>query len=355
VPNPIFDSDRFRRDLPEARDLEKAVLAKFANSDDARNLAGTALLDVTLFNQTWPPSKYWQEVFESASKVGSLERLVDAIEQTLRPEPQDPHVRNAIKRVREVEQAGGSLSPLRLLLSGPRPFLGRKKLRDILPELLNWKSDASILVVRGPEDSGRTETQFLIGENNDDKIAYLDQDLPLESTLRYIWKMAGVAGEAPKLGSGALTTESATFIDFWSDVKSALEDSGKRLWILFDDLDKGPGRVDVRYLADVLAIRLKDATFQRRIRLVLLGYPDAELPAKVGASFVRNDTTEQIDESHVRAFVDFCAKAAGKNFDDTWVQTKATDLCALANANVSAGQSYLGALNAQLKEWYRTL
>jgi hypothetical protein len=92
-------------------------------------------------------------------------------------------------------------------------------------------------------------------------------------------------------------------IDFWTDVKVALDDNQKRLWILFDDLDKGPGRVDVRALAEVLAIRLKDVTFQRRIRLVLLGYPDPQLPAKVANTFVRNDATEDLDASHVLAFL----------------------------------------------------
>jgi hypothetical protein len=354
VPNLIFDSPQFRRDLPEARDLENEVRLRF-DLDEARGIASAALLDVSNFNQTLPPKKYWADVFENASKVGSLEKLVESIEQALEPEPKDRKVREAIKRVREVDRAGGSLFPTRLLLTGDRPFLGRTKLRGILPELLNWNSAASILVVRGAADSGRTETHVLLGDNNADEFVYLDESLPLASTLRYIWKKSGATGEAPTPGPEPLTTEAATFIDFWTDVKVALDDEKKRLWVLFDDLDKGPGRVDVRALAEVLAIRLKDVTFQRRIRLVLLGYPDPQLPTKVANTFVRNDTTEDLDASHVRAFLDFCMKAAGKNFDDTSLQSKAAEICALAHANVNNVTPFLEALNTQLKEWYKSL
>jgi hypothetical protein len=352
--NLIFDSTQFRRDLSEVRDFEKEVCQRF-DVKEAGEIAGAAQLDVGRFNPNWPPTTYWAEVFERAAKTGSLEQLVKSIEQALEQEPKDRTLRNAIKRVREVDKIGGSLFPMRMLLAGERPFLGRTKLRGMLPELQNWDSAASILVVRGEPDSGRTETQFLISDNNADVIAYVPEDLPLASALRHIWKVAGASGEAPKPGSEPLTTESAMFIDFWTDVKVALDTNGKRLWMLFDDLDKGAGRVDVRALAEVLAIRLKDVTFQRRIRLVLLGYPAPQLPAKVTGAFVRNDTTETLDETHVRAFLDFCMKAAGKNFDEAWLSSKATDICTVAQANTSNETPYLEALHAQLKQWYKSL
>jgi hypothetical protein len=116
VPNLIFDSPQFRRDLPEVRDLENEVRLRF-DIDEARVIAGAALLNISNFNQTWPPKKYRAEVFENASKVGSLEKLVESIEQALEPEPKDRKVREAIKRVREVDRAGGSLFPMRLLLT----------------------------------------------------------------------------------------------------------------------------------------------------------------------------------------------------------------------------------------------
>jgi hypothetical protein len=142
-------------------------------------------------------------------------------------------------------------------------------------------------------------------------------------------------------------------MDFWTDVKEALEANDRFLWVLFDDLDKGAGRIAVRTLAEVLAIRLKDVSFQRRVRLVMLGYPDPQLPAKVTATLVRNDTTEKIDDSHVRAFVDFCAKVAGKNLGDTALA--ATDICTKAKAKTSDAVPYLEALNGELRAWYRGL
>ena len=48
-------------------------------------------------------------------------------------------------------------------------------------------------------------------------------------------------------------------------------------------------------------------------------------------------------------------KAAGKNFDDAWLSSKATDICAVAQANTNDDTPYLEALNTQLKEWYKSL
>jgi hypothetical protein len=356
VANPIFASKRYRRELAEARALEEQLRLRFPDPGDARLIVGGAGLDVTQIALSGAPVTFWAAILDFAARTLELETLLNSAEQQLRPAPKDAEVRNALQRVREVTESNGSLSPMRLLLSGDRPFLGRTSLRELVPELRNWNSSASILVVRGEPDSGRTETQILLDEGRDtarEKFVLLDEQLPLESSLRAIWKSAGAAGTAPALGQEPLTTESAALLDFWTDVKDALETNDRCLWVLFDDLDKGAGRIAVRTLAEVLAIRLKDVSFQRRIRLVMLGYPEPQLPGKVVASLVRNDTTDAIDDSHVRAFVDFCAKVAGKNLGDP--AAAATDICAKATAKTSAVVPYLEALNAELRAWHKGL
>src|SRR5262249_62393886 len=85
----------------------------------------------------------WANILNYGAKAGALQPLVTSIEQALGSEPQ-PKLRLAIKRVRDVDQAGGSLSPMRLLLANGRPFLDRTTLRGLLPELQNWRSSAAI-------------------------------------------------------------------------------------------------------------------------------------------------------------------------------------------------------------------
>ena len=354
--NPIFASKRYRRDLAEARALEEQLKLRFPDAVEARTIVGGAALDDTQIDMTGAPSTFWAAILDFAARTLELEALLNSAEQKLRPAPKDADVRNAIERVRQVTAANGSLSPMRLLLSGDRPFLGRTSLRELMSELRNWNSSASILVVRGERDSGRTETQLLLDEGRDaarEKFVLLDEMMPLESTFRAIWKNAGAAGPVPSLGQEPLTTESAMLMDFWTDVKDALETNDRCLWVLFDDLDKGAGRIEVRTLAEVLAIRLKDVSFQRRLRLVMLGYPEPQLPGKVVAALVRNDTTDNIDDSEVRAFVDFCAKAAGKKVGDP--AAAATDICAKAKAKTSDVVPYLEALNGELRAWYKGL
>src|SRR5262249_10531876 len=153
-----------RRDLPEARDFENELRLRFYDLTETKNVVGAAALDLTKIDMTGPPATFWAAILDYAARVGSLQQLVASIEQALTP--QDPKVRAAIKRVREVGQAAGSLSPIRLVLKDRRPFLGRTRLRGTLPELQNWNSDAAILVVRGGADSGRSETRFLLGDSN---------------------------------------------------------------------------------------------------------------------------------------------------------------------------------------------
>lgn len=357
--NPIFESKLFRRDLAEARALEEQLRLRFPDVSEARVVVSGAGLDPTTMDLSGAPSAFWASIFDATARQRELERLLDSVDRNLRAVPKDADVRTAMERVRQVTAAGGSLSPTRLLLNGDRPFLGRSTLRGIVNELRNWDSAASILVVRGDPDSGRTETQILLEEGRDlarEKFVLLDELFSFDSTLRSIWKAAGASGAAPSAGREPLTTESAVLMDFWTDVKEALEANDKCLWVLFDDLDKGPGRIGVRTLAEVLAIRFRDVSFQRRIRLVMLGYPEPQLPGKVNFALVRNDTTDvaaAIDDSHVRAFVDYCAKARGKSLGD--IGAAVSDICTKARAKTSEFVPYLAALNGELRTWVQGL
>lgn len=354
--NPVFESRRYRRDLAEASVLEEQLRLRFPDVVDARVIAGGAGLDDTRIDLTGAPFAFWAAILDFAAKLLEIPGLLDSVERNLRPAPKDAEMRKAIESVRQIAAGAGSLSPMRLLLNGDRPFLGRTTLRGFVPELRNWDAAAPILVVRGDPDSGRTETQVLLEEGRDaarEKFVLFDEAWTLDRTLRRIWKLAEVEGNAPSVEEEPLTTESGVLMDFWMDVKDALEDNDRCLWVLFDDLDKGPGRTGVRTLAEVLAIRFRDVTFQRRIRLVMLGYPDPQLPSKVTTAHVRNDTTEKIDETHVRAFVDFCAKVRGRTLGDS--AAAAADLCAKATAKTSAAVPYLEALNGELRSWYQGL
>jgi hypothetical protein len=48
-------------------------------------------------------------------------------------------------------------------------------------------------------------------------------------------------------------------------------------------------------------------------------------------------------------------KVAGKNFDDTWLQSKSADICALAHAKVNESPPSSKRSTPSLKEWYKSL
>jgi hypothetical protein len=111
-------------------------------------------------------------------------------------------------------------------------------------------------------------------------------------------------------------------------------------------------------LAEVLAIRLRDVAFQRRLRLVLLGYPEPQLPSKVQRSLVRDDVTEALDASHVEDFLSYCLTTAGKNFDPASLPERAAELCEQARSQVAAALAagyvvpFHEALHGALRTWH---
>jgi hypothetical protein len=358
VANPIFESRTYRRDIAEARELQRVLAQQFFLETDFLPIVTGARISPADVILTGPSNTIWASILDVAAKDEKLEALLVSVGQTLGDPSKNKPVWAAMDAVRQVTQAAGSLATTRLLLSGDRPFLGRKKLRGLVEELRNWKPGASILVVRGDRDSGRTETQNLVDDGldpNREIFVLLDELFPFETTLQTIWDEARVNKPLPQFAQDALTTESAALILFWRNVKLALDDRDRVMWVLFDDLDKGADRAPVRTVAEVLAILLRDVSYQRRLRLVMLGYPEPQLPSKVTGSIVRNDETDKVDTidiSHVRDFVDYCTKTAGKTVAD--VEAAASDICTKARKNTSADVPYLQALKDALSEWYRT-
>lgn len=316
---PIFNSLHYRRDLVEARDVESLLRMRFPDATKARMIAASAALDITVINWASSPLAFWANVLDEAARIGALAALLDAVDVALCPAPKEARIRAALAGVRQVSAANGSLSPARLLLRGDRSFLGREMLRDTVDELRDWHSPAAILVVRGNQASGRSETQILLAECSDlsrEKLILLHESLTFESSVRAIWRGAGLAGSPPAVDANPLSTESAVLMDFWTDVKDALEAQDRYLWILFDDVDKRPGRIAVHTLAQSLAICLADLSFQHRLRLVMLGYPAPDLPRAVKHHLARNDATGTIDRAHVLEFVSYCARIKGQMISD---------------------------------------
>lgn len=344
----ILDQETFRRWLPEARALEASLVDTISNPEDAKRLA----IQVQVIDVEWSGAitTQWQRVLERAAELKKLRDLVDAI----RKESIAPGLKDAIANVDGVEDLGGSLHPQRMLLEGPKVFLGRPSLREHLPQLQNFASPVAILVVRGDAGTGRTWTQSLLSDRNADRKVYSDENTQLKATMRAIWKAAAGAVVEPPASH---TTEAAGFIDFWNDVCTALVDADKRLWVLFDDLDKGGTRSDVLLLAETLAMRMVDATFQQRIRLVMLGYPpDRSLSAKIKLALSREDKTHAIDESHVGAFIDYCCAVKGKNVGAAQITQMTKDRIAEAKTLAAKeGISVIEGLNLVLLDWYGKL
>ncbi|MBX3157213.1 MAG: hypothetical protein KF773_14655 [Deltaproteobacteria bacterium] len=350
--NPIFTSTFYRRDLGEASRFEEELANTIDDPAVARRVAQQAGLVPAVIDTSGPPSTFWSRILDKASQAGLLEKLVKRIEEKWGDNNQ---IATAIANLRNAT-VSGSLQVTKLLLEGDRPFLGRKGLREALPKVENWQSSVSILVVRGAPDTGRTHTQELIADRNGKDVrVLLNENLQLVSTMKRIWSVAGATGPVPAVIAGEpLSTESAVLADFWTDVFAVLDERDRRMWVLFDDLDKGPGRVEVRALAEVLAIQLVDVSFQRRLRLVLLGYPEAQLAAKnVPAAFVVDDVTEDLGTTEIKAFIDYCLRRAGrKAFDDPTLTSNSEKLCADARALVTPTLSFAEALNHVVRGWY---
>lgn len=344
--HPILDQTTFRLWLREARVLRDEIIAAFGEPADARELANEA--QITGVAYTAPIDTVWLDLLNCAAQLGLLRKLLARIRVRQVP----PTLIAALNAVDNVSHLGGSLDSQRMVLKGPKVFLDRSDLRKHLPKMRNFSPNGAILVVRGLPKTGRSETQSLLFDQNADQKVFVDALVPLKDTIRLIWKKAAGATIDPPASH---TGEAGTFIAFWNDVQVALEEKNRRMWLLFDDLDKGAHRDQVTLLAETLANRMSDVTFQNCFRLVLLGYPKSQLATKVKPL---EEQTHELDDTHVRDFVQYCCDITGKNAASSQIDAIAERLCVAARAVLARAKgegeevSFGEAINAELLSWY---
>jgi hypothetical protein len=336
VGNPILDDQRtFGLWLQEARTLRDELIAIITEPQDIKNLATEA--GVTDVDFTGAPSTIWSNVLNRAAERTLLRKLVER----LRAGNVAPSIIRALDAVDKVAALGGSQDPNRMILDG-RVFIGRRTLRPLLPSLIKR---GSVLVVRGPAGTGRSETQRILFDGNGDLWAYVDENLPIDESMAHIWSVSAGAKQRPP----SPTTGPARFKTFWSDVAAEVG-LARRMWVVFDDLDKGSQRDDVTLLAETLLERMSDVSFEKRFRVALLGYPKPVVPSKVKPL---EDVTHELEEEHVRDFISYCCAVHNKVIASERITSLATSACANARAEATRnGTSFAEELQQGLATWY---
>lgn len=317
--HPFFDAAAFPWPHPQATAFFDALVEGIDDPKAILVLFDLAGGDRGGFNPNQPPRALWHDALDALTTQGRLRALCDA----LLKEPR-PRVHAEVRRLEATVAP-----PQRLVLrgDGAAVFLDRADLRVRLEALASAKHLVKVLVVHGPEGSGRTWTRHLITE-------VAAETSPGDVTLYYC---AGIFGDVHELiqdlfdrvGAPDLrpatpdTTTEAWLRRVCSLLLLAAQRQGRRYWIVLDDLDHDPGGAPwhdplVRSLFDQFALLMVNDPYRAHFRLVLLAWPDEKGSTRWKADHWRLERTraDAVDAGHVGAYLGAWAGTRGEQMTD---------------------------------------
>jgi hypothetical protein len=275
-------------DRPEAMALYHVLRQNVVAPNEIVMLVQTAAPDAPALNLNQPPDGVWRDALGAVSLAGGLLALCEqlaanrgrvAVVQAARA------VLDAKPAVRRRMDSGGHL------------VVDRDELRGHLEELALDGSLVKVVLVRGEPRSGKTWSRLLFERAARDrgaKAVYLRSGM-IATVGQVVEKLFLTLG-APELVPETDTTDGAWFQKVCMRLPLAAENRERRLWIAVDDLGYGPDGAslmddDVRTFFQQLALNLADPATHEWFRLLLINYPDGEVPTGWDDNVWKEDRT----------------------------------------------------------------
>lgn len=275
-------------DRPEAVTLYNVLSRDVTVVNEIVMLVQTAAPGAAALNENQPPAGLWRDALGAVSLAGGLLVLCEqlaanrgrvAVEQAAKA------VLDAKPAVRRRVDSGGKL------------VVDRDELRGHLEELALDESLVKVVLVRGEPRSGKTWSRLLFERTARDrgaKAVYLRSGM-IVTVRQAVEKLFFTLG-APEQVPEADTTDGAWFQKVCMLLPLVAENRARRLWIAVDDLGYGPDGAslmddDVRTFFQQLALNLADPATHEWFRLLLINYPDGEVPTGWDHNVWKEDRT----------------------------------------------------------------
>jgi len=286
-------------DRPEAKALHEALSQAVREPGRIDMMARAAAPAVPALNLGWSPGRLWQQALEDICLGDRLLVLCEnlAAEQGLVAVARAARVvldaRPAVERRLGVDE---------------RLVVDRETFGTHLAELSLDGAMVKVLLVRGQPRTGKTWSRHLFERAARDRgadVVYL-RGLIVPTVRDVVQKLFEVL-DAPDNIPPSDTTDAAWFRLVCYRLPAVAARRRRPLWIAMDDLGLGPDGVtplidsDIRAFFDQLALTLEDPSTNRWIRLLLIHYPDVDVPTRWSEDVWKEDRTrpEDVTAEHV--------------------------------------------------------
>jgi hypothetical protein len=277
MPHPFFDVTAYPWHRDDAKAAHRALYDTIqppTRIDVLYKQSGSQLIPLALGK---PPDEIWKDVLELLTTARCLQKLCEIILHQSAYEAAHPHIQALVDAQDVLQQP---------LLTGDLLFIDRTPLRGELAKLATGNPAVRTLLVRGGDDSGKSWTNYMVkdlAQVAGEDCLYLFEGLV--STVKDVLAelFAAVVGDSKSVPD-RLQTEDAWFQRACVELQEAAKKQNKVFWIVVDDLGisaDGP-RLDplIRRFFDQFALRMGNPVFAKWFRLVLIDYPDGQVPTK---------------------------------------------------------------------------
>jgi len=306
MPHPFFDVGTFPWSRPEAIAFHDA-LSRAITVPARINVIYQQAGGVTLLNIGQAPDLVWKEAIDHCATHGLLRQLC----QRLRTQGEWTTLEPVVIAV----ESATDLLDVKVL-ANERIFVDRKNLRGEILKLCGTAASHGVMLVRGDPNSGKSWTKYFIEE--------LARGLGAECVYLFEGFVASVDGVLTELfaalGNSAakptpLETEPAFFSRACAKLQEVARDGNRQLWVVVDDLglgDDNEPRLDrqIREFFDQFVLSMANPAFAKWFRLVLLDYPNGDVPTKWRDVWVEDNPVE--NEADSAALSEFLAQWAAR-------------------------------------------
>jgi hypothetical protein len=259
---------------PEAMALYDALSDAVRTTNEIDMLVRAAAPGAPPLNLGQPPGAIWRDALAEIALAGGLLDLCRRLAGDGRVA-----VAQAAQAMVDAKSA-----VRRRLGGGGQLVVDREELRGYVEELTLEESLVKVLLVRGEPRSGKSWSRLLFERAARDRgaeVVYLRRGMAptVGLAVRKLFAILGV----PEPVAEANTTDGAWFQEVCNQLLLAARAQERRLWIAVDDLGHGPDGAslmddDIRAFFQQLALNLEDPATHRWFRLLLINYPDGEVP-----------------------------------------------------------------------------
>jgi hypothetical protein len=276
MPHPFFDLPSYPWHLNDAAVLHRSLHQAIRDVDRIDNLYRQCLADPPPLNLKVPPDSVWTQVLNNLSVALKLRRLCDLIVA-------DQQLQGIHPAALAVRHARDPL--VEPVLSEDTIFVNRKALREVLARFSTGSSSRRVLLVRGECESGKSWTATLVRHLADRlgmQCIYLFEGLvfTVEDVAEQLFTLLGDPSAMPP----RLETSDAWFRKCCLRLQDLAQRKSVVTWVIVDDLGDYPegSRLDleIRRFFDQCVLAMANPAFARWFRLVLLDYPQGEVPTK---------------------------------------------------------------------------